>query len=131
MKKGILQSIGAVILAIATGAILSITTDKILEKTGAMTNDSFDANPAWLIMLLVLYRTIYNIVGSYLLAKLTPNNPMKHVIVLGIIGVALGIIGTIVMWHIPPRWYPITLVIFTLPSAWLGGKLAMKKINHQ
>jgi len=131
MKKGILQSMGAVILGIASGAILSIATDKILEKTGVMTTDPFDANPVWLIMLVVLYRTIYNIVGSYLLAKLAPNNPMKHVIVLGIIGVVLGITGTIVMRHMPPHWYPIALVILTLPSAWFGGKLAMRKINHK
>ena len=127
MKKGILQSVGAILAAIATGAVLSIATDKILEKTGVLKREPFNANPAWLIMFVVLYRTIYNVAGSYLLARLAPYNPMKHVIVLGIIGVVVGIAGTIVMWHIPPHWYPITLVILTLPAAWLGGKLAIKK----
>jgi hypothetical protein len=126
MKKG-LQSVGAILAAIATGAVLSIATDKILEKAGVIKTEPFDANPAWLIMFVVLYRTIYNVAGSYLLARLALYNPMKHVIVLGIIGVVVGIAGTIVMWHIPPHWYPITLVILTLPATLLGGKLAIKK----
>jgi len=38
-----------------------------------------------------------------------------------------GIVGLIAMWDIPPRWYPISLIVLTLPAAWLGGKMAIKK----
>jgi hypothetical protein len=128
MKTPILKSIGAIVAGLALGFILSIATDKIFEKTGAMETEPFDANPAWLIMLVVVYRTIFNTAGSYLAARLAPTKPMKHALILGMIGLLLGIIGTIVMWDIPPHWYPILLVILTLPAAWFGGKLAMKKI---
>ena len=130
MKRTILKSIGALLAGIAVGVILSITTDSILEQTGMMKTKPFDANPVWLIIGVIGYRTIYNIAGSYLTARLAPNNPMKHVMLLGMIGLVLGIVGTIVMWHLPPHWYPITLVILTLPSAWLGGKLALRKIGN-
>jgi uncharacterized BrkB/YihY/UPF0761 family membrane protein len=127
MKYSILKSIGSIIAGMAVGAILSVATDKILETTGIMKIDPFDANPIWLITLVVFYRTTYNFVGTYVTAKLAPTKPLKHAIILGVIGTVVGIIGAITMWHIPPHWYPISLVIFTMPAAWLGGKLATKK----
>lgn len=92
-----------------------------------MKTEPFAENPVWLIVIIVLYRTIFNTFGCYLTARLAPNKPMKHAIILGIIGVVLTIVGLIAMWDIPPRWYPISLIILTLPAAWLGGKMAIKK----
>lgn len=126
MKKETLKSIGAVIAGFATLVILSIITDIILEKTGVMKTEPFVENPVWLIVIIILYRTIFNTFGCYLTARLAPGKPMKHAIILGIIGVLLTIAGLIVMWDIPPRWYPISLIILTLPAAWLGGKIALK-----
>ena len=64
-------------------------------------------------------------------ARLAPNKPMKHAMILGIIELGLTIFGTVIMWHLPPRWYPITLDILTLPAALLGGFLETKKINER
>jgi len=50
---------------------------------------------------------------------------MKHAIVPGIIGVVLTIVGLITVWDIPPGWYPVSLIIVTLPTAWLGRKIAI------
>jgi uncharacterized BrkB/YihY/UPF0761 family membrane protein len=127
MKKETLKSIGAVVAGFALLVILSIATDVILEKTGVMKTDSFVENPVWLIAIIILYRTIFNTLGCYVTARLAPNKPMKHAIILGIIGVVLTIAGLIAMWDIPPRWYPISLIVLTLPAAWLGGKMAIKK----
>jgi hypothetical protein len=127
MKKETLRSIGAVIAGIALLVILSMTTDSILEKTGVMKTEPFVENPVWLIAIIVLYRTIFNTLGCYLTARIAPNKPMRHAMILGMICVVLTIAGLIAMWDIPPRWYPISLLILTLPAAWLGGKMAIKK----
>jgi len=127
MKKETLKSIGAVVAGFFALVILSIIMDSILEKAGIMKTDPFVENPAWLIAIIILYRTVFNTLGCYLTARLAPNKPMKHAIVLGVIGVVLTIVGLIAMWDIPPRWYPISLIILTLPSAWFGGKMAIKK----
>ncbi len=127
MKKETLKSIGAIIAGFATGAVLSIITDIILQKAGVMKTEPFVENPVWLIAIIILYRTVFNTLGCYLTARLAPNKPMKHAIILGIIGVVLTIVGLIAMWDIPPRWYPISLIILTLPSAWLGGRMSFKK----
>lgn len=127
MKKETLKSIGAVIAGFAALVILSMITDSVLEKTGVMKTQPFVENPVWLIVIIVLYRMVFNTLGCYLTARLAPNKPMKHAIILGIIGVVLTIVGLIAMWDIPPRWYPISLIVLTLPAAWLGGKMAIKK----
>jgi hypothetical protein len=127
MKKETLKSIGAVIAGFAALVILSIITDSILEKTGIMKTEPFVENPVWLIAIIVLYRTVFNTLGCYLTARLAPSKPMKHAIILGIIGIVLTIVGLIAMWDIPPRWYPISLIVLTLPAAVLGGKMAIKK----
>lgn len=131
MKTSILKSAWAIVAGVTAGIILSIATDMILQKNGAMKTDPFDANPAWLIFLVIIYRTIYNIAGAYITARLAPAKPMKHVMILGTLGLMLEIIGTIVMWHLPPHWYPIALDVLALPSAWLGGKLALIKNKNQ
>jgi hypothetical protein len=129
VKKGTLKSIGAVTAGFAALAILSIITDVILGKTGVMKTEPFDKNPAWLIVAIVLYRTIFNTIGCYLSARLAPSKPMKHAMILGTIGAVLTIVGLIVAWDIPPRWYPISLIVLTLPAAWLGGKMASRKVD--
>ena len=127
MKKETLKSIGAVIAGFAALAILSTITDSILQKAGIMKTEPFDENLVWLIAIIVAYRTIFNTLGCYLTARLAPSKPMKHAIILGIIGFVLTIVGMIVMWHLPPHWYPISLVVLTLPAAWLGGKIFLLK----
>lgn len=124
-----LKSIGACVAGFATGAVPAVVTDFVLEKAGIMKTDPFDANPTWLIAVIVLYRSVYSVAGSYVVAKLAPHHPMRHVLILATIGFLLTLAGTIVMWHLPPHWYPISLIILTYPCAWLGGKLAEPKIS--
>jgi hypothetical protein len=126
MKRTFLKSIWAAIAGIAAGVILSIATDILLESAGVMIRQPFNDNPSWLIALVVIYRTAYTIIGSYITAKLAPSHPMKHVMIIGMIGVIIGAIGTFVMWDVPPHWYPIAVVVLTLPAAWLGGKIAIQ-----
>jgi hypothetical protein len=127
MKHPLLKSIWAILAGFILVFILSLATDFIMEKTGFMNREHFNDNPWWLIVIVIFYRNVYNGAGSYITARLAPNKPMKHVMIGASIGFLLGIIGTIVMWKVPPHWYSITLVVLTYPIAWLGGKLAIGK----
>jgi hypothetical protein len=118
------KSIGAIAAGFVLGMVLSVATDVILEKTGFMKTQPFSDNASWVIVIIILYRTIYNILGCYLAAKLAPGRPMRHAMIIGVIGFVLCIAGAIVMWDVPPRWYSVWLIILVLPAAWLGGRLA-------
>jgi hypothetical protein len=69
---------------------------------------------------------IYSVAGSYLAAGLAPDRPMRHAMILGIVGFAVSFVGTIVMWGTPPDWYPMSLVVVAIPCAWIGGKLKVR-----
>ena len=42
---------------------------------------------------------------------------------------SVSILGTIVAikMDLSPAWYPIALVVMSLPCAWVGGKLASRR----
>lgn len=120
------KSTGAVVAGIIVIFLLSHTTDYILEHTGLM-KLPFSDNPVWVMIIVTIYRNIYIVAGSYITATLAPQKPMRHSIILACIGFVLGTLGAIAMWDIPPRWYPVVLIVLGWPSAWLGGWL--KKHN--
>ncbi len=71
------------------------------------------------------YRIVITIFSGYVTARLAPRNPMKHVLVGGLIGTLLGVAGVMGAMKIPmgPLWYPIAIAVTGFPSVWLGGRL--------
>ncbi len=120
------KSIIAVVVALIAVFVLSLGTDVILHATGIFP-PWFKPMSAPLWLLATAYRLIYGIAGGYLAARLAPSQPMRHALVLGVIGLALSITGAASTWgagpEFGPKWYPLALVITALPCAWAGGKL--------
>jgi hypothetical protein len=83
-----------------------------------------------LFLVALAYRVIVGIAGGYITARIAPNRPMKHALVLGLIGFVLGIVGVLFTWNrgpeFGPKWYPITVAITAIPTTLLGGKLVRK-----
>lgn len=121
-----IKSIGAVLAGFILVVILSTVTDTILEKTGVFPSPENGLFITWMLALALVYRCIYTIAGGWLAAALAPQKPMKHGIMLGLIGTAMACIGVVVGWNLSPHWYPISLVITALPCTWLGAKLRSK-----
>ena len=63
-------------------------------------------------------------------ARLAPTRQMRHALILGVIGVILCATGAIVTRNrgpeFGPHWYPVTLIVSAMPSAWIGGVLVAK-----
>jgi hypothetical protein len=124
--RRILRSIGDVLAGVLAVIIISLGTDVVLHATGIY--------PPWfqpmsdaLFGVATTYRIVYAVAGSYIAARLAPERPMLHAMVLGAVGVALSTAGAVATWNagpeIGPRWYPLALVATALPCAWVGGKL--------
>ncbi len=75
------------------------------------------------------YRIPITIAGAYLTARLAPANPMKHALILGVVGVGLGLVGVMATWgkEMGPMWYPVSLPILSIPECWLGGLLHARR----
>jgi len=125
-RRPIFKSVGAVVAGVLVGVLLSLGTDSILRVAsifpalGERVADPF-------LILATVYRTVYGIVSSYLTARLAPGRPMTHVLVLGSLGLAANVLGTVLTWNkgpaFGPHWYPVALIVLALPTAWAGGKL--------
>jgi len=128
-QRRILRSVGAVLAGLLFIIIITTATDALLHATGIF--------PPWgqpmsdsLFVLALAYRIVYGIAGGYLTARLAPDKPVKHAVVLGIIGFVLSLGGTVATWNrgpeFGPKWYPLLLMVIAIPTAWLGGKLVSR-----
>jgi hypothetical protein len=120
-----MRSTAAVLVGFTAVFVLSLATDQVLHVLGVYPPWSQPMYDTGLVLLALSYRLVYTVVGGYLTAKLAPQNPMRHALVLGVIGLlvaAVGAIATIPM-HLGPSWYPIALVLTALPCTWIGGVL--------
>ncbi len=120
----ILKSIGAVFAGFIAVFLLSVGTDMLLETTGVFPPQSQpELFGGWMLVVALLYRSIYAVVGGYVTAILAPHSPMRHVTILGILGLVGGIVGVIVGWNLSAHWYPIALALTAFPCVWIGGKM--------
>jgi hypothetical protein len=122
----ILKSILAVFAGLIFIFISHSLTDFILEAAGILPPPSDGLHITWMVFLALGYRIVLSVVGCFITAKLAPQNPMKHALILGFIGVFLSTVGAVVAipMNLSPVWYPVALIVVSLPCAWLGGKLA-------
>ena len=119
----ILRSIGAVVAGFLTIVVLSTVTDVVLHASGVFPPLGQRMSDA-LFILALAYRIIYGVAGCYITARLAPDRPMLHSLVLGAVGVVVSIVGAVVMWEAGPAWYSLAVIAISLPCAWAGGKLA-------
>ncbi len=128
MSTSIFKSIGAVIAGFLVVAILSVVTDMILEKIGILPDAT---NPAltlpWMLVLALIYRSLFTMVGGYITAKLAPTKPMQHVYALMILGLLGGTAGAVSGWNLGNHWYPVLLAVTGPLFVFIGGKFSLQK----
>jgi hypothetical protein len=115
----------ALFLGFLAVLVLSIGTDFILHALRVFPPPDAPMPDPGLNALALTYRCVYAVFGSWIAARLAPDHPMRHALILGAIGLVLSTAGAVTMMplNLGPAWYPIALVISTLPCAWLGGLL--------
>lgn len=123
------RSITAVFVGFISVVFLSLATDQLLHI--------LEVYPPWgepmwdpgLNLLALSYRTVYTVASGYITAWLAPHARMRHVVILGIIGLAAGTAGAIAALNVVlgPLWFPVALAVTAFPSVWLGGWLYMTR----
>jgi hypothetical protein len=121
----ILKGGAAILAGIIFIVVTHNATDFVLEAAGIFPPRDQGLHITWMVITATIYRTIFTVAGAYLTAALAPEPRMRYVVILGIIGLALGTLGAIVTipMKLGPVWYPIALAVLAFPSVWLGGKL--------
>jgi hypothetical protein len=120
--RRILRSLGALLAGFIVTAIPSIATDEVLHATGVFPPHGQQMTDG-LFLLATAYRIVYGVAGCYVAARLAPDRPMLHALVLGAVGLVLSIAGAVAMWDAGPAWFSLAIIATAMPCAWAGGKL--------
>jgi hypothetical protein len=124
-----LRSAGAVLAGLVAIFAVSTGVDVVLHATGVF--------PTWgvrmsdgLFALALAYRTVIDVGGCWLTARLAPRRPMLHALVLGVVGLALSTAAVVATWshvELGPHWYAVALAVSSVPCGWLGGLLGSRQ----
>lgn len=123
----LLRSFFAIVAGMLIGELLSVVTGLILVLILArfgLISFAYVVS-GWALLLALIYGGIYTVLSGYVTAALAPNRPLGHAVTLGVIGVVLTAIAFHPAWSKSAgyEWYPIALIIITLPCCYLGGRL--------
>ncbi|MEO8672164.1 MAG: hypothetical protein ABI411_12680 [Tahibacter sp.] len=128
-RRRLLRSTVAILAGFIVVVVLSTATDIAMHASGvypAMGQGMSDS--LWLLA--TAYRVLYAIAGGYLTARLAPDRPVAHAIVLGTIGIVMCTLGVVLTWDkgpdFGPKWYGLGLYLTTIPCTWLGAILFAK-----
>ena len=120
-----LKSIGAVLTGFMANVIWSLATDVSVYAAWGVPAFSRPMTDS-LFLLAIGYRAVFGVGAGWIAARLAPTSPMRHAVVLGLVGLTLSALGAVATWNEPglgPRWYSVAIAALALPSAWLGGRL--------
>jgi hypothetical protein len=121
-----LRSVVAIGLGILVNVIPALLVDQVLHV--------IEVYPPWgqpmfdpaLNLLALSYRVALAVLGGYVTAAAAPSRAMRHVLILGVIGLVmsgLAAVATITTMELGPDWYPVSLAVIALPASWAGGRI--------
>jgi hypothetical protein len=118
------RSVWAIVAGLLVVIVVTTAVDTALHVAGVFPPEDQPLTDA-LALLATAYRVVISVAGAWLTARLAPQRPMKHALILGVVGTVLGIVGLVVTWNLNlgPRWYPTALAVLAIPQCWLGAKL--------
>jgi FtsH-binding integral membrane protein len=121
---GIVRSVGAVFFGMIVVIVLSIGTDALLRTIGVFPRGGQRMSDAQFVIATV-YRIVFGIIGGFVTAVLAPARPMQHALFYGFVGFGLSCVGYLGSrnLNLGPSWYPIALIVTSIPCAWVGGLL--------
>ena len=126
-----LRSIAAIMLGFVFIGALAFGADAVLRAvmpSAFSPSGRVDSVPVLLLM--QAYVIAFAVTGCYLAARLAPNRPLRHALILGLLGLAFNVAGTVQMWHTAPAWYHILALSLVMPAAWLGGRLREMQLER-
>ncbi|WP_434478117.1 hypothetical protein [Gemmatimonas sp.] len=103
-------------LSVGTDMVLRMAVPSLFEVDGSTTS-------APILLLTIAYVGLYATLGCYLAARMAPSAPMRHALVLGVLGLAFNVAGAVSIWAQYPVWYHVMSLLLVMVWAWLGGRM--------
>ncbi|HEV2148628.1 MAG TPA: hypothetical protein VGR37_14585 [Longimicrobiaceae bacterium] len=127
-----LRSLAAILVGFVLIGGLALGADVVLR---AALPGAFDASgrvdDVPVLLLMMGYVGLFAVTGCYLAARLAPGRPMLHALVLGVLGLAFNVAGTLAMWETAPAWFHFASLLLVMPYAWVGGRLREVELKRR
>jgi hypothetical protein len=108
------------VLAAGTTALLGSAMPGVFDANGRATSMTWE-------LAMHAYVFAFATFGCWLAARLAPDHPMRHALILGVLGLVFNVVGSAVRWDTAPAWSHALGVALVMPAAWLGGWLAARR----
>ena len=125
-----LRSIVAIVVGFVLIAALAMGTDMLVMRAFPAAFNDGVTNDLSILMLMAAYVAVYAITGCYVTARLAPDRPMRHALILGGLGLVMNVVATISLWGTAPAWYHILNLLLVMPYAWVGGRIRERQLMH-
>jgi hypothetical protein len=129
-----MPSIARSVAAIASGfvliAALALVTGAALQGAGLMPPAGVPMNDIGGILLETAYVAIFAIAGCWFAAYLAPDHPMRHALILGVLGLAFNLVSAAAVWDQRPAWAILLNLALVMPYAWIGGRLREQQLER-
>ena len=126
------RSIGAIVLGFVLIGLLSVGADAVLRAAAPGAFDATGRVDSVPVLLLMLgYVAVFAIAGCYVTARMAPAHPMRHALILGALGLAFNVAGSIALWDTAPVWYHVVALALVMPLAWTGGRLREIELSRR
>ena len=119
----IVRSILAIVVGFLFIGALAFGTGAALHAAGILPAPGEPMTDAALVLLEAAYVALFAIAGCWLAAWLAPDRPMRHALILGVLGLAFNVMGAVATWGQRPVWAVVLNLALVMPYAWLGGRL--------
>ena len=124
MARSILAVVTGFVL---TGLLIGATTFFVVSSNPG----AFDARnaPTTLGMLLVMhaYVAVYATLGCWVAARMAPSRPMRHAMIVGVLGVIVNAANPSI-WSTYPLWSNVVSIGSPLLLAWLAGTIRERQL---
>lgn len=123
-----MRSFLAVLAGLVFIFVTHLGTDEALHVLGVFPPWDQPMHDPGLNLLALGYRVVFSIMGCALAGRLAPRDPFRHAEFLGIIGALLSGLGAFAAAtsNLGPLWYPLGLMVVSIPCGWAGGWLASR-----
>lgn len=122
------RSIMAIVVGFVLIAALSFGADFVLRSAipGAFPPGGKVVS-THVLLLMTVYVAVFAIFGCWVTARLAPDHPMRHALILGLLGLLFIVYTAVTQWQLTPPWFHIVAIVLVMPYAWIGGWLAERQ----
>jgi membrane glycosyltransferase len=126
----IVRSILAIVAGFLFIGALAFGAGAGLQSAGIMPPAGEPLTDIGPILLETVYVALFAITGCWLAAWLAPDRPMRHALILGVLGLAFNLMGAVATWGQRPAWSTVLNLALVMPYAWIGGRLREMQLER-